>query len=108
MTTLKNDRSVLNDSHGTPSSGSAGYEFFLSIQPLYLEQTNQNLQPKERTKGVCNGCWCQQWLIEDPVKQMRSNNNLVKCIFQFFQKLTRIELKYKMVARFTRLPAAIP
>jgi hypothetical protein len=75
---------------------------------LYLEQTNQNLQPKERTKGVCNGCWCQQWLIEDPVKQMRSNNNLVKCIFQFFQKLTRIELKYKMVARFTRLPAAIP
>jgi hypothetical protein len=48
---------------GTLSSGSAGYEFFLSIQFLYLEQTNQNLQPKERTKRVCNGCWCLQWLI---------------------------------------------
>jgi hypothetical protein len=34
--------------------------------------------------------------------------NLVKDMLQFVGKLTRIELKYNMVARFTKLPAAIP
>jgi hypothetical protein len=34
--------------------------------------------------------------------------NLVKGILRFVWKLTRIELKYSMVARFTKLPAAIP
>jgi len=29
-------------------------------------------------------------------------------MLQFIAKLTRIELKYNMVARFAKLPAAIP
>jgi len=48
-----------------------------------------------------------QWLIEGVVKQMHARN-LVKCMLQFVGKLTRIELKYNIVARFAKLPAAIP
>ena len=36
------------------------------------------------------------------------SRNLVKGMLQFIAKLTRIELKYNMVARFAKLPAAIP